>query len=212
MTTLVDKLSTVQLSTAILPRETCTKNDEVIDDNDISVNQLSDQYKQFHLISGNVCANALIVIWLGVKHSSLRAALIECLITEDIVLILFSTEEQLWHWLNTYSSVKVASLIIETNINVQNILSHSHAYKNVRSILIRCKMNELITLQRSSRSYIKIDGIYADNTRLLIKLIIDLALFSEEIGDQQREDENNELEAQRNYDRAFKLYALVKKL
>ncbi|CAF4740129.1 unnamed protein product, partial [Rotaria sp. Silwood2] len=203
MTTLVDKLSFVQLSTVILSRELLTKNDEIIDDNDNSANHLSDQYEQSHLVSGNVCTNGLVVVWLGMKHSSLRATLNECLIPEDITLILFSTEEQLWHWLNVYSSIKVASLIIETNINIQKILSRSHAYENVRSILIRCKMNELITLQRSSRSYIKIDGIYADNTRLLIKLIIDLALFSEEIGDQQREDENNELEAQRNYDRAF---------
>ncbi|CAF1416052.1 unnamed protein product [Rotaria sp. Silwood1] len=64
-------------------------------------------------------------------------------------------------------------------------------------------------LGRFSRSYIKIDGIFADDTRLLIKLIIGLALFSEEIGDQQREDENNELEAQRSYDRALKLCAII---
>lgn len=67
-------------------------------------------------------------------------------------------------------------------------------------------------LQRFSRSYIKIDGIYDDDARILIKLVIDLALVSEEIGDEQREDNNNELEAQRSYDRAMKLCELVKKL
>jgi hypothetical protein len=67
-------------------------------------------------------------------------------------------------------------------------------------------------LQRFSRSYIKSDGIYDDDARILIKLVIDLALVSEEIGDEQREDNNNELEAQRSYDRAMKLCELVKKL
>jgi Xaa-Pro aminopeptidase len=152
------------------------------------------------------------VLWLGQKHSPLRAALIKYLIPEDIALILFSTKEQLWYWLKTNSSLKVASLVIETNNNIQNILSRSHAYKSIRSILVRCKANELTNLQRFSRSYIKIDGIYDDDARILIKLVIDLALVSEEIGDEQREDNNNELEAQRSYDRAMKLCELVKKL
>ncbi|CAF1332924.1 unnamed protein product [Rotaria sp. Silwood1] len=212
MTTLVDRLPIVQLLTVILPRASLPQSDEIIDDNDNSVDQLSDRYEQSRLIHGNVCAGAVVVLWLGEKHSSLRAALIEYLIPKDITLILFSTKEQLWNWLNIYSSVRVASLMIETNTNIQNIVSHTHVYKSIRSILIRCRTNELTMLERFSRSYIKIDGIFADDTRLLIKLIIDLALFSEEIGDQQREDENNELEAQRNYDRALKLCAIVKKL
>jgi hypothetical protein len=155
---------------------------------------------------------AFIVLYLGDKQSTLRAALIEYLEPRDTTLILFSTEEQLFYWLNTNSSLKVVSLVIEANINIQNIILRSHTYKNIRSILIRCRANELTKLQRFSRSYVKIDGIYADDIRLLIKLIIDLALVSEEMGDQQREDENNELEAQRHYDRALKFCALAKKL
>jgi hypothetical protein len=41
---------------------------------------------------------------------------------------------------------------------------------------------------------------------------MDLALLSEEIGDQQREDEQNELGAQRNYDRALNLCDLARRL
>ena len=55
-----------------------------------------------------------------------------------------------------------------------------------------------------------IDGIYDDDKRVLIKLVIDLALVSEQIGDEEREYKNNELEAQRNYDRALKLCKLAK--
>jgi hypothetical protein len=152
------------------------------------------------------------VLWFGQKHSPLRSALIEYLIPRDITLILSSTEEQLCHWLYVNSSLKVVSLVIEADKNIENLMSRIHAYKNIRSILIRCETHVLTTLQRLSRSYIKIDGTYADDTRILIKLTIDLALFSEESGDQQREDENNELEAQRHYDRALKLCQLARKL
>ncbi|CAF3978944.1 unnamed protein product [Rotaria sordida] len=54
MTSLVDRLPIVQqLSTVILPRESLPKNDEIIDDNDNSVNQLSDRYEESRLIHGN---------------------------------------------------------------------------------------------------------------------------------------------------------------
>ncbi len=149
----------------------------------------------------------------GQPDSSLRDALIEHLLPIDITLILFSTEEQLWYWLNTNCTTKVTSLVIETNMNIENILSRSHAYKSIiRSMLIRCRTNELNSLQQVSRSYMNIDGVYDDDTRVLIRLAIDLALVSEEIGDEQREDKNNELEAQRNYDRALKLCEVAKKL
>jgi hypothetical protein len=157
-------------------------------------------------------SDALIVLCLGETDSSLRNTLDDYFKHEDIILILLSTVLQLQYWLSTNSSVKIASLVIQESINIQDIVYLSHPHKNIRSILIRCKANELLTLQRFSRSFMKIDGVYADDIRLLIKLVIDLALFSEELGDQQREDENNELGAQRHYDRALKLCALAKKL
>jgi hypothetical protein len=75
---------------------------------------------------------------------------------------------------------------------------------------VHCATAELITLERFTRTYPKVDGIYNDDRRLLIKLVFDLTFFSEELGDHQREDNNNELEAQRNYDRALKLCTLVR--
>jgi hypothetical protein len=71
----------------------------------------------------------------------------------------------------------------------------------------------ITNLQRFARSYIKINGVYDDDdTRLLIKLVIDLALFLEEVDDHQKEDENNEYEAQRNCDRTLQLYTLTRRL
>ncbi|CAF3585165.1 unnamed protein product [Rotaria socialis] len=101
---------------------------------------------------------------------------------------------------------------IQANMNTAYILCRIHAYFSVRSILLRCKTNELKSFKGLRTSYIKINGIYDEDTRILIKLVIELALFSEEKGDQGRENQNNELGAQRNYQRALNLCALVRTL
>jgi hypothetical protein len=105
----------------------------------------------------------------------------------------------------------VASLVLQPTVHTQQLTARSHTYIGIRSILVRCVTADLTTIQRFSRSYAKVDGIFDDDTRLLIKLVADLTLFSEELGDQQRDDENNEMAVQRNYDRALKLCALVQK-
>ena len=155
-------------------------------------------------------SDAPIVIWFGHRQTSLRENLIKNLVTHDIVLFLFLSDEHLWQWLDSNSTLTIASLILQPSINSQALIFRSHTYNSIRSILIRCETNEFVYLQRFSRRYPKIDGIYDDDTRILIKSVFDLILISEELGDQQREDNNNEIEAQRNYDRALKLCALVK--
>jgi hypothetical protein len=141
----------------------------------------------------------------------LRTKLITYLAAHDIVLILFLIEEHMWQWLNLNHSLTITSLVLQPSINSQEFIFRSHSYISIRSILVRCATNELVALQRFSRTYPKVDGIYDDDTRLLIKLVIELTVVSDEMGDQQREDNNNEMEAQRNYDRVLKLCALVKK-
>jgi len=150
-------------------------------------------------------------MFFGPQNSTLRAALIAHLTLEDITLILFSVEDHLWRWLDQNSSLTVAVLVLQPTVRIQECIARSHVYVRVRSILVRCRNTDLITIQRFSNFFPKLDGIFADDTRALIKLVADLTLFSEELGDQQREDENNEREAQRNYDRALKLCVLVKK-
>jgi len=126
-------------------------------------------------------------------------------------LILFSVEDHLWQWLDLNSSLTVASLVLQPTVHIQQLIARSHTYIGIRSILVRCVTADLTAIQRFSRSYAKVDGIFDDDTRLLIKLVADLTLFSEELGDQQRDDESNEMAVQRNYDRALKLCALVQK-
>lgn len=155
---------------------------------------------------------AFIVLWLGHACSSLRCSLISHLEGIDITLILFSTEEQLLHWLNTNPIAKVAALILESSIRIQDSLSNNQIYRTIRSILIRCRNDQLISLQRFSRSYRNVDGIYDNDAHLLIKLVLDLAFVSEELGDQEREDRNNNDQARRHYDRALKLCEIAKHL
>jgi len=142
----------------------------------------------------------------------LRSAIINHLKTEDITLVLFSIEDYLWQWLDLNPSLTVASLVLQPTLHVERLITRIHTYNGVQSILVRCLTSELTALQRFSRSYARVDGIFADDTRLLIKLLIDLTLFSEELADQCRDDKNDEMGAQRNYDRALKLCALVKKV
>lgn len=155
---------------------------------------------------------SIVLIWLGEQISSLRITLEDHLTSEDVTLLSYSMPEQLWHWLKMNSSVTLASLIIEVKSNLHEVVKHSHSYRNVRSIVVRCTNDELLSTQRLTRSYAKIDGVFADDTRLLIKVSVDLALFSEELGDQKREDENNELDAQRHYARALRFCAFAREL
>ena len=158
-----------------------------------------------------VRSGAPIVIWFGEQQSSLRKRLIAYLPAHDIILILFSIKEHLWQWLNSNSSLVIATLILQSTTYNQEIIFQSDTYDSIQSILVRCVTAELITLQRFSRAYNKVDGIFDDDTRLFIKLVTDLTLFSDDLGDQHRE-ENNEIEAQRDYARSLKLCKLVKKI
>ncbi|CAF1200828.1 unnamed protein product [Rotaria sordida] len=214
MSSIVDELSNIRYRTTLLSTELSPENKVLINKDEVHfVDQLTDQLNpSSQWIYGNVRSNAPIVIWYGPQHSSLRIALITYLTVEDITLILFSVEEHLWQWLDLNSSLTVASLILQPAIRSQELIARSHTYVGIRSILVRCRTNDLTIIQRSSRSYSKVDGVFDDDTRLLIKLVVDLVLFSEELGDQQREDDDNEMEAQKHYARALKLCALVRKL
>ncbi|CAF4183698.1 unnamed protein product, partial [Rotaria sordida] len=205
MSSIVVELPNIRYCTTLLSAELSPDNKVLINKDEAHfVDQLTDQLNPFQWVYGNVRSNAPIVIWCGPQHSSLRIALITYLTVEDITLILFSVEEHLWQWLDLNSSLTVASLILQPAIRSQELIARSHTYVGIRSILVRCRTNDLTIIQRSSRSYSKVDGVFDDDTRLLIKLVVDLVLFSEELGDQQREDDDNEMEAQKHYARALK--------
>ncbi|UJR14222.1 hypothetical protein I4U23_001215 [Adineta vaga] len=215
MSLLVDKLSVVEYPTRILSESVLLNNATTInnnDDDDRFICPVKQRYEPFEVVYGNVSSNAPIVIYFSQCQSTLRTKLIHYLKDIDITLIFFSIEDYLWQWLDLNPSITIASLILQSPVNCRELISRSHNYDSVQSILIRCLSTEILTIQRFVRSYARVDGIFDDDTRLLVKLFIDLTLFSEELGDQQREDGNNEFEAQRHYDRALKFCSLVKHL
>jgi hypothetical protein len=53
MTSLVDTLPSVHLSTFILPRKLSPKSDVILEDNNQLVDQLSEQYEQSRLFHSN---------------------------------------------------------------------------------------------------------------------------------------------------------------
>ena len=157
-------------------------------------------------------SEAPIILCLSCPSSALRSGLIKCLSDKDVKLKFFPNEKQLWRWLERNASHRVVSVVLEVEADSERIVSRSHSYSHVRSILVRCRTSELRAIERRSRSLIKVDGIFDDDTRLLIKLVVDLTLYSEEIGDDMKEDQNNILAAERHYDRAMKLCNLVEYL
>lgn len=152
------------------------------------------------------------VICYSESKSSLTTTIMENFLHTGISLISFSQEEQLWSWLYSHPSRIVAYLIVAADKNIEYILSHSNSYANIHSILIRCSNDDLVHLKPLSRIYLKINGIYSDDARVLLKLTIGLALLFEQMGDHQREVKGIELEAQRNYQLAVNFCALAKRL
>lgn len=156
-----------------------------------------------------VNANGPIVIYFGQYQSTLRTALINYLKQVDVTLILFSVEQHLWQWLDLNPSLTVASLVLQSVNNVPRIIARTRDYDGIRSVQVRCASSELSTLQRFCRSYARVDGLFDDDARLLVNLFVDLALFSEELGNDKREDVSSELEVQKHYARALKLCSLT---
>ncbi|CAF3208821.1 unnamed protein product [Rotaria sp. Silwood2] len=173
MSYVVDELSSTRYHTAILSAESLPENKVLTNKDEHFVDHLTDQFNPSQWVYGNVHSNAPIVIFYGPQYSSLRIALIAHLTVEDITLILFAVEEHLWQWLDLNSSLTIATLILQPVIQIQELIARSHTYVGIQSILVRCRRIDLTSIQRLSRCYRKIDGVFDDDTRLLIKLVSD---------------------------------------
>ncbi len=71
MTTVVDTLPIVQLSTDIVLQPLLPKNDVTIDDNDKSIDQLSDRYRQSQVIRGDGRRSILVLAEMIILFSCL---------------------------------------------------------------------------------------------------------------------------------------------
>lgn len=106
----------------------------------------------------------------------------------------------------------VVSLVIEFRRRADSIISDIHSSSNIRSILVHCDPSDKEHLQLLTRLYYKVDGIFTDETRLIIKLGFDLSFYSEELGDYFKENKKDDDQARRHYDRALSLCALLEQI
>ncbi len=90
-------------------------------------------------------------------------------------------------------------------------MTQIHELQNIHSIYIQCETDELIKMRRFASDYVKLDAVFDGETRLLIKITTDLALFCEQAGD-WKNDVGNAIDADRNYERALCLCSLAKSI
>jgi hypothetical protein len=154
----------------------------------------------------------LIVAYLGQSSSTLRAILPECFRQQHLTLVCFSRVERIQQWLISTTSVAFVFLVLQSSYVKQSTMARLNNHRSVHSILVRCSTSELTACERLTRSHCKVNGVFDDDTRILVQLVFSLILFSEEQGDRQKYDCNNQLTADTHYDRAIQLSQLVDRL
>jgi hypothetical protein len=99
--------------------------------------------------------------------------------------------------------------IINSSRKLQSFIDRAHSCQNIRAIYVQCESTQLLQQRRLARNYPKLDGVYDDPLRLLIKVIMDVALFCEETADRQKHDVLATKLAHKNYQRSIDLYAFA---
>lgn len=159
-----------------------------------------------------VQSDAPIIVLLSRQDSQLYRTFVQYLLSQDVVLIIFSSEQYLSQWLIQNSSLNITNLVLESLYCTRQFIFDCHSIKNVHSILIYCHENELCDLERYTRRLPKVDGIYTDDIRLLMKLVVNQIFLAEQLGDEAKYENRNELKAQRNYDRAVRFCELIENI
>ena len=150
--------------------------------------------------------------YLGQSSSSLGAMLPECFRQQSLTVLCFSRVELIQQWLISSSTFAVVFVVLQSSYVKQSTIARMNNHRAVHSILVRCSTSELTTCERLTRSHCKVNGVFDDDTRILVQLVFSLILFSEEQGDRQKYDCNNQLTADTHYDRALQLSQLVDQL
>ena len=114
---------------------------------------------------------------------------------------------------NIQSDHKVTHfIIIQSADDRKRLIDRVHSYQNVNTIYIYCDHSELKQQRRLSHNYAKLDAVFDDPCQVLIKLLMDLALFHEELGDRQNGQRSLIQLAHKNYQRSVDLYSCAEKI
>ncbi len=63
------------------------------------------------------------------------------------------------------------------------IVTQIHLLDNIHSIYMQCESAQLTKMRRFASNYMKLEAVFDDETRLLIDIVTNLALFCEQVGD-----------------------------
>lgn len=124
----------------------------------------------------------------------------------DIDAIESDNEESLVNYIQSDRKITYF-IVIKSSKYCKNLIDRLHCERNVNTIYIYCSANKLKEQRRLARSFAKLDAVFDDALQVLIKLLLDLALFCEELADRQRDDPSSMQLVQKYYQASIDLYA-----
>ncbi len=131
-------------------------------------------------------------------------------VTVDVDMIECQNQESLFQSVSSDENI-THFIIVKSSQNNKELIDRIHSYDNVKSIYIYCNSDELKSQRRLARNYSKLDAVFDDPRQILIKLLMDMALFCEEMADREK-DESSVQAAHRNYQRSIDLYTCANSL
>lgn len=103
-------------------------------------------------------------------------------------------------------------VIIKSSKYCKSLIDRLHCQENVNTIYIYCNSDELKEQRRFARNFAKLDAVFDDARQVLIKLLLDLALFCEELADRQRDKPSSMQSVHKNYQTSIDLYAYAENI
>jgi hypothetical protein len=131
----------------------------------------------------------------------------------DIEICIYRNENSLIESVISNSSMSHFVIIGDrVNGKVQNLVDRMYRLPNIQSIYVYCQTKQLKHLRRLARTYPRLDAVFDDSLRLLIKLTLDMALFCEETAARQKDDATTTEIGEENYQRSITLYRLAEQM
>ena len=124
----------------------------------------------------------ILVVTVGEQHNLWPKEYVKRLKDIGIKCIQLSNAKQLPLLCFLYKSSTIF-LVLKSVGEASNIVAQIHQINNIHSIYIQCESSQLIKMRRFASNYMKLDAVFDDETRLLIDIVTNLALFCEQIGD-----------------------------
>lgn len=152
------------------------------------------------IVFSNTVSKVLLPECLYVFSASVDIDMIECN-NEDFLVAHIQSDQKITHF-----------ILIKSSQYWKRLIDRIHCHENVNNIYIYCATDELKERRRMARNYAKLDAVFDDFGQILIKLLMDVALFCEESADRQRDKPSLAEFAHKNYQRSIDIYEYAEKI